>query len=61
MPKIEYGRDLQRLAEIKSELETLKVERMNAFIDDEQSKVDYYTSRIAELTSEMENINGLEH
>ena len=61
MPKIEYGRDLQRLAEIKSELETLKVERMNAFIDDEQSKVDYYTSRIAELTSELENINGLEN
>ena len=61
MPKTEYGIDTQRIAEITSEIETLKIERMNAFIDNEQTKVDYYTSRIAELTSELETINGLEY
>ena len=32
MPKIEYGINYQRIAELQSELESLKVERMNAFI-----------------------------
>lgn len=59
MPKIEYGIDRKRIAELKSELERLKVERVDAFIDGDQSKVDYYSSRMAEIISELESLNVL--
>lgn len=61
MPKIEYSIDYSHIADIKAEIEVLKVERMNAFIDNDQTKVDYYTSRMAELTSELESLNVVEH
>lgn len=61
MPKIEYGVDYQRIAELKTELENLKVERMNAFIDGDNAKVEYYTSRMMEITTELEGLNVLEH
>ena len=41
MPKIEYGIDEIKIAELKTELEQLKVERMNAFIEGNQSRVEY--------------------
>jgi hypothetical protein len=59
MPKIEYGIDEKRIAELKSELERLKVERVDAFIDGDQSKVDYYSSRMTEIVSELESLNVL--
>jgi hypothetical protein len=59
MPKIEYGIDEKRIAELKSELERLKVERVDAFIDGEQSKVEYYSSRMTEIVSELESLNVL--
>jgi hypothetical protein len=59
MPKIEYGIDEKRIAELKSELERLKVERVDAFIDGEQSKVEYYSSRMTEIISELESLNVL--
>lgn len=59
MPKIEYGKDEKRIAELKSELERLKVERVDAFIDGDQSKVDYYSSRMTEIVSELESLNVL--
>lgn len=59
MPKIEYGIDRKRIAELKSELERLKVERVDAFIDGDQSKVDYYSSRMMEIVSELESLNVL--
>ena len=58
MPKIEYGIDEIKIAELKTELEQLKVERMNAFIEGNQSKVEYCTSRMMEVTTELENMNG---
>lgn len=61
MPKVEYGVDYQRIANLKSELETLKVDRMNAFIDGDTIQVDYYTSRMAEINSELESLNVLEN
>lgn len=57
MPKIEYGINYQRIAELQSELESLKVERMNAFIDGNSTQVEYYTSRMAEVTTELESLN----
>ena len=57
MPKIEYGINYQRIAELQSELESLKVERMNAFIDGNSTQVEYYTSRMAEITTELESLN----
>lgn len=57
MPKIEYGINYQRIAELQSELESLKVERMNAFIDGNSTQVEYYTSRLAEITTELESLN----
>ena len=59
MPKVEYGINYQRVAELQAELETLKVERMNAFIDGNTSQVEYYTSRMAEITTELEALNVL--
>lgn len=59
MPKIEYGIDEKRIAELKSELERLKVERVDAFIDGDQSKVEYYSSRMTEIVSELESLNVL--
>ena len=59
MPKIEYGIDRKKIAELKSELERLKVERVDAFIDGDQSKVDYYSSRMMEIVSELESLNVL--
>ena len=59
MPKIEYGLDEKRIAELKSELERLKVDRVDAFIDGDQSKVDYYSSRMTEIVSELESLNVL--
>ena len=59
MPKIEYGIDEKRIAELKSELERLKAERVDAFIDGDKSKVDYYSSRMAEIVSELESLNVL--
>ena len=50
---------LKRIAELKSELERLKVERVDAFIDGDQSKVDYYSSRMTEIVSELESLNVL--
>lgn len=61
MPKVEYGTNYQRVAELKSELENLKVERMNAFIDGDNAQVEYYTSRMAEITTELESLNVVEH
>lgn len=61
MPKVEYGTDYQRVAELQSELEALKVERMNAFIDGNITQVEYYTSRMAEITTELEALNVLGH
>lgn len=57
MPKIEYGINYQKIAELQSELESLKVERMNAFIDGNSTQVEYYTSRLAEITTELETLN----
>ena len=57
MPKIEYGVDEKRIAELKSELERLKVERVDAFIEGNKSSVDYYSSRITEINSELESLN----
>lgn len=57
MPKIEYGINYHRIAELQSELESLKVERMNAFIDGNSTQVEYYTSRMAEITTELETLN----
>lgn len=57
MPKIEYGVEFQKSAELQSEIERLKVERMNAFIENNIAQVEYYTSRLAELTSELESLN----
>lgn len=59
MPKVEYGINYQRVAELQAELETLKVERMNAFIDGNTTQVEYYTSRMAEITTELEALNVL--
>ena len=59
MPKVEYGINYQRIAELESELESLKVERMNAFIDGNTTQVEYYTSRMAEITTELEALNVL--
>ena len=59
MPKVEYGIDFQKYAELQTELESLKVERMNAFIDGNNMQVEYYSARIAEVTSELESMNGL--
>jgi hypothetical protein len=59
MPKVEYGINYQRVAELQSELESLKVERMNAFIDGNTTQVEYYTSRMAEVTTELEALNVL--
>ncbi len=59
MPKVEYGINYQRVAELQSELESLKVERMNAFIDGNTTQVEYYTSRMAEITTELEALNVL--
>jgi hypothetical protein len=59
MPKVEYGINYQRIAELQSELESLKVERMNAFIDGNTTQVEYYTSRMAEITTELEALNVL--
>ena len=59
MPKVEYGINYQRVAELQSELESLKVERMNAFIDGNSTQVEYYTSRMAEITTELEALNVL--
>jgi hypothetical protein len=59
MPKVEYGINFQRYAELQAELESLKIERMNAFIDGNNMQVEYYSSRIAEVTSELESMNGL--
>lgn len=59
MPKIEYGVDEIKIAELKTELEQLKVERMNAFIEGNQSSVEFYTSRMKEITIELENLNGI--
>lgn len=59
MPKVEYGINYQRVAELQSELESLKVERMNAFIDGNTTQVEYYTSRLAEITTELEALNVL--
>lgn len=59
MPKVEYGINYQRVAELQSELESLKVERMNAFIDGNTTQVEYYTSRMAEITTELEELNVL--
>lgn len=59
MPKIEYGVDEIKIAELKTELEQLKIERMNAFIEGNQSNVEFYTSRIMEVTTELENLNGI--
>lgn len=61
MPKIEYGINERRIAEIKSELEQLKVERVDSFIEGDQTKVDYYTSRILELNTELETLNVMEN
>ena len=61
MPKVEYGINYQRVAELQAELETLKVERMNAFIDGNTTQVEYYTSRMAEITTELEALNVLGH
>lgn len=61
MPKIEYGKDVNRIDELKKELESLKVERMNAFIDDDTTKVEYYTKCMTEITSELESLNVLEY
>ena len=58
MPKIEYGVDEIRIAELKTELEQLKIERMNAYIEGNQSNVVFYTSRMMEVTTELENLNG---
>lgn len=58
MPKIEYGVDEIRIAELKTELEQLKIERMNAYIEGNQSSVVFYTSRMMEVTTELENLNG---
>ena len=59
MPKVEYGINYQRVAELQSELESLKVERMNAFIDGNSTQFEYYTSRMAEITTELEALNVL--
>ena len=59
MPKVEYGINYQRVAELQSELESLKVERMNAFSDGNTTQVEYYTSRMAEITTELEALNVL--
>lgn len=61
MPKVEYGINYQRVAELQSELESLKVERMNAFIDGNNTQVEYYTSRMSEITTELEEMNVLGH
>lgn len=61
MPKVEYGIDYQRVAELKAELELVKVDRMNAFIDGDNAKVEYYTSRMSEITTELEGLNVVEH
>lgn len=62
MPKIKYGINESKIAELKAEFEQLKIERMNAFIDGNQSRVEYYTTRMMEVTTELENMNGnLEH
>ena len=61
MPKVEYGINYQKVAELQSELESLKVERMNAFIDGNNTQVEYYTSRMSEITTELEEMNVLGH
>jgi hypothetical protein len=58
MPKIEYGIDEVKIAELKTEIEQLKMERINAFIEGNQSSVEFYTSRMMEVTTELETMNG---
>ena len=58
MPKIEYGFDEVKITKLKSELEQMKTERVNAFIEGNQSRVEYYTSRMMEIITELENLNG---
>lgn len=61
MPKVEYGKDVKRIEELKKELESLKVERMNAFIDNDTTKVEYYTKCMNDITSELESLNVVEY
>ena len=61
MPRVEYGVDYKRVQELKEELESLKVERMNAFIDGNTPQVEYYTNKMNEITEELEKLNVVEH
>ena len=61
MPKVEYGKDVKRIEELKKELESLKVERMNAFIDSDTTKVEYYTKCMHDIMSELESLNVVEY
>lgn len=56
MPKVEYGHDKNKLEELKKELEYLKVERMNSFIDNDTTKVDFYTGCIKDTLSKIEEL-----
>lgn len=59
MPKIEYGVNETKMSELKSELERLKSERVSAFIDGDATLVEYYTTRMAEISSALEAMNVL--
>ena len=61
MPKIEYGKDVKHIEDLKKELENLKVERMNAFIDNDTSKVEYYTKCMDDIKTELESLNVVEY
>lgn len=59
MPKVEYGIDIIRIAELNSQLSILKTERIEAFMSGDTVKQEYCDSRMVEITSELEVLNGV--
>lgn len=58
MPKVEKGRNVKRISEIRKEIEQIKIDRMNAFLDDDVEKVKEYFIIMNELKDEL---HGLEN
>lgn len=61
MPRIEYGVDEERVAELRSELELLKVNLHNASASNATKSVEMYESRINEITALLEGLNVLDN